>query len=61
MEIKNKKIKDCLMLHGVRQWELAKLLNVSEFTLSRKLRNELPEDEQKKICEIIERETKKRE
>ena len=61
MEIKNERIRDCLTLHGIRHWELAKLLNVSEFTLCRKLREELPEEEQNRICEIIEREAKKRE
>ena len=39
---------------GLKQWELAKLMGVSESVLSRKLRDELPEEEQEKIIELIE-------
>lgn len=34
-------------------YELAEALGISEFTLSRKLRKELPQDEKNKILEII--------
>ena len=46
-----------MMESNVKQWELAKLLGVSESALSRKLREELPEDEQQHIIELIERST----
>lgn len=38
---------------NMRQWELADLLGISEATLSRRLRKELPEDIQKKYIAII--------
>lgn len=38
---------------GLRQWEVAELLNISEFHFCRKLRRELPEEEQKKIISAI--------
>lgn len=39
---------------GVRQWELAEHLGMTEFTFCRKLRHELPEDEKARIMEAIE-------
>lgn len=39
---------------GIKQWELAKILGISESSLSRKLRNELPVEEQNKIVSMIE-------
>ena len=38
----------------MKQWELARLLGMSESVLSRKLREELPEDEQDRIIALIE-------
>ena len=37
-------------------YELADLLGVSEFTLSRKLRKELPEEEKQRILAVIRKE-----
>ena len=51
--MKNHEIREALKASGMKQWELAEQLNVSEFTFSRKLRTELPEDEKQKILEII--------
>ena len=34
-------------------YELAEMLGISEFTLSRKLRKELPQAEQERIIELI--------
>lgn len=53
--MQNRQIREALKKTGLRQWQLAKLLDVNEFTLSRKLREELPEDETKKILEVIEK------
>lgn len=39
--------------HGVRLWQIADELGISEITMSRKLRYELSEDEKQKILEII--------
>ena len=37
----------------MNQWELARIMNMHEASLSRKLRDELPEDEQARIVELI--------
>ncbi len=48
-------VRTALIKHNVRAWELAaKILCISEPTLYRKLRSELPEDEQRKIASLIE-------
>lgn len=49
----NKKIREELKKHGMKQWELAKLMGVSEGTLCRRLREELPEDQQTAIIDKI--------
>lgn len=48
-------IRNALLKHNVRTWQLAtEILKVSEPTIYRKLRRELPEEEQKKIAAMIE-------
>ena len=42
-----------LLEKGKRIWWLADLLGVSEATLFRRLRNELPKDEQTRIAQLI--------
>lgn len=42
-----------MMEAGIRQWEVAKLMRVSESTLCRMLREELPEKEQDDIVALI--------
>lgn len=49
----NKKIRIAMMEEGIRQWEVAKLLHVSESTLCRMLREELSEKKQDEIVAII--------
>lgn len=39
--------------NGVRLWEIADKLGISEPTITRKLRRELPADEKKKMLAII--------
>ena len=39
---------------GVRLWKIAAALNINDGNFSRKLRNELPEDEKTRIFAIIE-------
>ena len=46
-------IREALKEADLKQWELAQMLNISEFTLSRKMRTELPEDMKQKILELI--------
>ena len=48
-------IRTALIKHNVRTWQLANdILKVSEPTVYRKLRIELPEDEQRRIASLIE-------
>jgi len=49
----NKNIRMTMLENDLKQWQLAKLLGLSESKLSRKLREELPEDEQQHIIELI--------
>ena len=53
--MKNKRVRKSLFVHEVTQAQLADAIGIHEQTLSRKLRHELPLDEQKKLCEEIER------
>ena len=56
----NLKIRIKMIESGLKQYEVARLLGVSESVFSRKLRDELPEAEQNKIVEIIEKEMNER-
>ena len=49
----NLEIRQELKNHRVFYYELAKWMGISEFTLSRKLRSELAEEEKKRILELI--------
>ena len=40
-------------IRAVRLWQIAETLKISEPTLTRKLRHELPDDDKKKIRAII--------
>lgn len=51
----NLRIRIAMTEKNVRQWELARLMGVSESVLSRRLREELPEEEQDRIVKLIER------
>lgn len=51
----NKKIRMKLLEHDLKQWELAKIMGKSEATVYRLLREELPEEEQDRICGLIEK------
>lgn len=39
---------------GVRLWQIAEVLGIADYTLSRRLRRELPSEEKQKILKIIE-------
>lgn len=39
---------------GVRLWKIAEVLGIADYTLSRRLRRELPAEEKQKILKIIE-------
>lgn len=51
--MKNEEIRKAMKSKGLKQWELAELLGVSEQTMYRKLRTELPKEEKQKILEVI--------
>ncbi len=50
----NKRIRDAATANRVKLWEVAAALGIADGSLSRKLRFELPEDEQTRIVGIIE-------
>lgn len=50
----NKKIRMALAENGVKYYELADLMGVSEATLGRKLRKEMLEEEQLRLVKLIE-------
>lgn len=50
----NMKIRIKLLEHNKRLWWLAKIMGTSESTITRRLRNELPEEEQSRIVKLIE-------
>lgn len=49
----NLEIKQAIKNSGLKQYEIAKLLNISEFTFVRHLRYELPQEEKEKILKVI--------
>lgn len=50
----NIKVRIAMNDNHVPQWKLARLLGVSEITVWRRLREELPEEEQDRIIDLIE-------
>ena len=49
----NVKIRNELKNSGVKYWELARIMGISDATLCRRLRDEIPAEEQAHICELI--------
>ncbi|MBQ6173474.1 MAG: hypothetical protein IJK28_02495 [Clostridia bacterium] len=49
----NSKVRIALIEAGMKHFQLARLLGMHEQALSRKLREELPPDEQDRIVELI--------
>jgi hypothetical protein len=54
-EMNNYEIREAMKANRLYNYEVAAALGVSEFTLSRKLRNELDQEEKEKILGIIEK------
>lgn len=50
----NAKVRIKMIETGIKQWELARLLGMGESVLSRRLRDELPDEEQDRIVGLIE-------
>ena len=53
MEMSNLEIRKEMKKHRLFNYEVAEAMGISEFTLSRKLRKELPQEEKEKILQII--------
>ena len=53
MKRANQEIREYAAKRGVFLWEIALAMGISEPTMTRKLRTELPEDERRKIAQII--------
>lgn len=51
----NLRIRQAAVQARVKLWEIADALNITDATFSRKLRKELPAEEQERIITIIER------
>ena len=50
----NKDIRELNKSHKIPLWKIAQYLGISEATMTRKLRHELPQEEKEKIFTIIE-------
>lgn len=51
--MQNQDIRDIAIKSGVKLWEIAEAMGVSEWTLSRKLRKELDDEQKERIYNII--------
>lgn len=49
----NKRVRDELIRNGMFLWKLAKLMGVSEASVTRMMREELPEDRQDELIDLI--------
>lgn len=54
MALKNTDIRDAARAAGVKHWQIARKMGVSEGTFCRSLRDELPEDKRAEILATIE-------
>ena len=50
----NIEIRTAAKKHGIHLWQIANMLKISEPTMTRKLRLELPQEEKEKILSVIE-------
>lgn len=49
----NAEIRSTAKTAGVRQWQIAEKLGISEFTLTRRMRHDLTQEQQKEILNAI--------
>lgn len=52
--MKNQDIRQAAKENGVKLWEVADRIGLTDGNFSRKLRKELPEEEQKRLISLIE-------
>ena len=57
----NKSLRQYAKNHGVYLWEIARFFNVSEMTITRKFRTELPEEEKSKYKYAIDQISRQKE
>jgi predicted XRE-type DNA-binding protein len=53
MQRANEEIRRALGANGLKQWQIAQVLEIREETLSKKLRSELKPEEREKILSVI--------
>ena len=53
VNVTNKRVRDELIRNGMFLWKLAKLMNVSEASVTRMMREELPKDRQDELIDLI--------
>ena len=58
--MKNKDLKDAFRVAGIRQWEVAEAMGVSEMTLVKWMRVELSEERRQRILTALEQLTQSR-
>ena len=51
----NKEVREHAVKCGIRLWQIANSLGINDGNFSRKLRQELPQEEKEKILKIIDR------
>ena len=51
--MRNQDVRQAASSAGVRLWQVAEVMGIADFTLSRKLRRELPSEEKERIFSII--------
>lgn len=51
--MKNTELRGYAEKRGVKLWELAEAIGITDSTMSRKLRKELPDDDRKKYLSLI--------
>ena len=56
----NIRIREAMLRTGLKQWQVAEIIGVTEETMSRKMRYELSDKEQDNIIILIEAYTQKR-
>lgn len=49
----NERVRKAMKECGIKQWQLAELMKISEFTMCKKLRKELPDIEQSRIIWLM--------
>jgi len=53
VQMRNMDIRNAVLNNGVKFYQIAEKLGISDAALSKRLRNELPEEEKQKILNLI--------